>query len=219
MNHSAVKAKSYLVVGYGNDLRSDDGVGQRVAEVVATWEISNVRSLAMHQLTPELAAELADVDVAIFVDACDLSIAPFLRGLGDRRTAPIAKRSPLAHATLLKSGNPPTQVAPLDERGEQESVVHRVTSQEVRVIAIEPSPSGTLAAHSADPRSLLALTQAVYGRIPQAWWVLIPGENFELGDRLSPLAETGMAIALEEIAQLLAGKNLSLSSHVADRLL
>jgi hydrogenase maturation protease len=157
MNHSASKAKSYLVVGYGNDLRSDDGVGQRVAEAIATWEIPKVRSLAIHQLTPELAANLADVDLAIFIDACGHS------------------------------------------------------SKEVQVIAVEPDPSGTLAAHSADPRSLLALTQAVYDRVPQAWWVLIPGENFELGDRLSPLAETGMAIALEKIDQLIdRGKNLCL---------
>jgi hydrogenase maturation protease len=150
MNHSAVEAKSYLVVGYGNDLRSDDGVGQRVAEGVAAWKIPNARSLILHQIVPELAAWLADVDLAIFIDACE-----------------------------------------------------QITSQEVRVIAIEPDLSGTLAAHSADPRSLLALTQAVYGRVPQAWWVLIPGDNFALGDRLSPLAETGMAIALEKIAQLI----------------
>lgn len=78
----------------------------------------------------------------------------------------------------------------------------------MQVIAIKPDLSSNLTAHSADPRSLLALTQAVYGRTPQAWWVLIPGENFELGDRLSPFAETSMAIALEKIHQLI-GKSKS----------
>ncbi|PSB56160.1 hypothetical protein C7B79_32505, partial [Chroococcidiopsis cubana CCALA 043] len=44
-------------------------------------------------------------------------LAPFLRGLGDRQTTPLTKRSLLTHATLLKSGNPPTQVAPLEKGG------------------------------------------------------------------------------------------------------
>ncbi|GAB4210505.1 MAG: hydrogenase maturation protease [Coleofasciculaceae cyanobacterium] len=58
-----------LVIGYGNTLRSDDGVGQAVAEAVKTWELPNVNSIAVHQLTPELVEPLASVDLAIFVDA------------------------------------------------------------------------------------------------------------------------------------------------------
>jgi hydrogenase maturation protease len=61
--------QSTLVIGYGNDLRGDDGVGQQVARTVEIWGVPNVRSLAVHQLTPELAAELATVDRVIFVDA------------------------------------------------------------------------------------------------------------------------------------------------------
>ncbi|NJK50323.1 hydrogenase maturation protease [Candidatus Gracilibacteria bacterium] len=59
----------YLIVGYGNTLRSDDGAGQLVAKRVAKWSLPNVRSLAVHQLTPELAEELANADTVIFVDA------------------------------------------------------------------------------------------------------------------------------------------------------
>jgi hydrogenase maturation protease len=59
----------YLIVGYGNTLRSDDGAGQLVAERVANWSLPNVRSLAVHQLTPELAEDLANADTVIFVDA------------------------------------------------------------------------------------------------------------------------------------------------------
>lgn len=58
-----------IVIGYGNELRSDDGVGQRVADAVQTWGLPNVHSLSVHQLTPELAEILAHVDIAIFVDA------------------------------------------------------------------------------------------------------------------------------------------------------
>lgn len=60
---------SIIVIGYGNPLRGDDGVGQRVAEVVSGWGLPNVRALIVQQLTPELAEPLAAADLAIFVDA------------------------------------------------------------------------------------------------------------------------------------------------------
>ncbi len=57
-----------LVIGIGNPLRSDDGVGWQLAEEVG--------GLAVHQLTPELAAELAAVDRVLFVDAWQLALGP-----------------------------------------------------------------------------------------------------------------------------------------------
>lgn len=58
-----------LVIGYGNTLRGDDGIGPAVAEGVAALGLPGVRVLVVHQLTPELAADLADSRLAIFVDA------------------------------------------------------------------------------------------------------------------------------------------------------
>jgi hydrogenase maturation protease len=58
-----------LVIGYGNTLRGDDGVGYLVAETVAGWQVPTLRSLAVHQLLPELAEVMAEVDIVIFVDA------------------------------------------------------------------------------------------------------------------------------------------------------
>jgi hydrogenase maturation protease len=58
-----------LVIGYGNSLRGDDGVGPLVAEQVAAWNLPDVRSLSVHQLTPELAAEIAQVEQVFFIDA------------------------------------------------------------------------------------------------------------------------------------------------------
>lgn len=60
---------SWLLIGYGSLLRCDDGVGQRIAAAVADWELPGVRSQSQHQLTPELAESLAEVDRVIFVDA------------------------------------------------------------------------------------------------------------------------------------------------------
>lgn len=62
-------ATDFLIIGYGNTLRSDDGIGPRVAEAIAAWRLPNVRAIALHQLTPELAESLAGAEVAIFVDA------------------------------------------------------------------------------------------------------------------------------------------------------
>ncbi|MBO9997413.1 MAG: hydrogenase maturation protease [Cyanobacteria bacterium SID2] len=58
-----------LVIGYGNSLRGDDGIGRVVADRVADWNLSHVRSISVHQLMPELAEELSKVDRAVFVDA------------------------------------------------------------------------------------------------------------------------------------------------------
>ena len=60
---------SLLVIGYGNELRSDDGVGARVAATVAEWKISGVGAIVCHQLTPELAEPIAAADSVVFVDA------------------------------------------------------------------------------------------------------------------------------------------------------
>jgi hydrogenase maturation protease len=62
-------AKSILVIGYGNTLRRDDGAGYLAAEAVATWGRPGVAVRAIHQLVPELAEALADVDRVVFIDA------------------------------------------------------------------------------------------------------------------------------------------------------
>ena len=61
---------TFLIVGYGNELRGDDAVGARVAQAVADWHLPEVKVQVVHQLMPELAAEVAKTDYVIFVDAC-----------------------------------------------------------------------------------------------------------------------------------------------------
>lgn len=58
-----------LVIGYGNTLRSDDGVGPKVAEAVAALCLPGVRTVACDLLTPELAEPVAHAGSVIFVDA------------------------------------------------------------------------------------------------------------------------------------------------------
>ena len=58
-----------LVIGYGNVLRGDDGIGPWVAETLAATAPPDVRVLSVHQLTPELAETIALAEIVIFVDA------------------------------------------------------------------------------------------------------------------------------------------------------
>ena len=58
-----------LIIGYGNTLRRDDGVGPRVAEAVGKMNLPGVRTLICQQLSPEHADPVSQADIVIFVDA------------------------------------------------------------------------------------------------------------------------------------------------------
>ena len=68
--------KSALIIGYGNPLREDDGVGPRAAELVAAaLPGGEVEVLTATQLTPELAALITERPLVVFLDA-EVSDAP-----------------------------------------------------------------------------------------------------------------------------------------------
>jgi len=67
---------NWLIIGYGNTLRGDDGVGYVIAETVADWNLTGVRSLAVHQLTPDLARVIAQSEQLLLIDAVVPSATP-----------------------------------------------------------------------------------------------------------------------------------------------
>lgn len=73
-----------LVIGYGNDLRADDGAGRVVADTVEARGIEGVDVRSVSQLTPELALDIAGRHRVVFVDASVdadvLSIEPVTAG-------------------------------------------------------------------------------------------------------------------------------------------
>ena len=140
-----------LVIGYGNPLRRDDGIGPAVAEAVAGLGLPGVRVLVVHQLTPELAADLAGARLAVFVDA----------GAG---------REPVT-ATRLTAAD-----------------------------------AGPEMSHAADPRTLLELARAVYGRAPEAWLVTAAGADFEFGAGLSETGRLHVRAATTWIDRLLRAR-------------
>lgn len=76
--------ESTLIIGYGNVLRGDDGVG--VCAATALRE-AGFRSMDRHQLTPELAEAVAGAQQVIFIDA-DIALPP-----GEVSVMPVAAGS------------------------------------------------------------------------------------------------------------------------------
>ncbi len=63
-------SEGVLVVGYGNALRSDDGLGWHAAEILADDpRLDGVTVLQRHQLTPELALDISRASLVVLVDA------------------------------------------------------------------------------------------------------------------------------------------------------
>jgi hydrogenase maturation protease len=88
-------ASDVVVIGYGNDLRGDDGIGPHLAAAVAGRAWPNVRALAVHQLTPELAEILAGARLALFLDA---RVASSGEPVQVRRVQPAAGGGPMSHS-------------------------------------------------------------------------------------------------------------------------
>lgn len=57
-----------LVIGYGNLLRGDDGVGRHVAGALES-SLPEGSVVSIHQLTPEWAESISHVRLVVFVDA------------------------------------------------------------------------------------------------------------------------------------------------------
>ena len=142
-----VPSRDLLVIGYGNDLRGDDGVGRKVAEAVAELNLPRVRVIMDHQLAPEMSDPVSQASLVIFVDAA-------------------------------------------------------VDATEVQLRKLEPAPTGRILTHAPDPRAVLALARDVFGHCPEAWWLTIPIAKMDFSTELSPLAQSGLRMAVEKIKAL-----------------
>jgi hydrogenase maturation protease len=79
-----------LCIAMGNVLRRDDGAGRRVLELIGC--VPGVVKRDVFQLTPEISAEIATMDVVVFVDA---DVNPGKPGI--EPLAGDAGRTPLTH--------------------------------------------------------------------------------------------------------------------------
>ena len=83
-----------LVIGYGNTLRQDDGVGPRVAEQVEELGLPGVRTLVAAQLSPEHAEPVSLARGVVFVDAASNASS----GMEMRPLAPAGSSQVTTHA-------------------------------------------------------------------------------------------------------------------------
>ena len=90
-----------VVLGYGNPLRGDDGVGWRVAEAVAERWAEQLVVRTGHQLVPEWAADLRHADFVYFVDASPAVDEPKLESVGSAGDAPPVDGHVMQPAQLL----------------------------------------------------------------------------------------------------------------------
>jgi hydrogenase maturation protease len=143
-------SEAILVIGYGNELRGDDGLGPRVAESLVAANYPDVRVRTVCQLVPELSAELAEARMVIFVDA------------------------------LADPSRSAVELTP-------------VGAEEI----------ADWSTHTADPRTLLALTRAVFGRTLEAWWLKVPGRHFDFSMELSSAAQQNARQAIARLEMLI----------------
>ena len=149
-----------LVIGIGNPLRGDDGVGALLAEQAAVQTAAepggSVAVRCVQQLTPELVAELARLDAVLFIDACSVPAGA------------LPKLMSLQPAGATLEGT-----------------------------------SG--ASHRLDPAGLLAVSQVLYGRAPEAQVLLVPARDFEHGMALSAELRAVLPQARTLLRQWLSG--------------
>ncbi len=69
MKPGAEPSKPTLIIGYGNTLRGDDGLGRVVADHLARLGLPGVTVLSVHQLTIDLAVQLTEFERVILIDA------------------------------------------------------------------------------------------------------------------------------------------------------
>jgi hydrogenase maturation protease len=80
-----------VVLAIGNTLRGDDGAASHVADLLGARSGMDVQRV--HQLTPELAEEIAHASAVVFVDADPGAAEARLE-----RLVPAPQRSPLTHS-------------------------------------------------------------------------------------------------------------------------
>jgi Ni,Fe-hydrogenase maturation factor len=165
-------AGGVLIVGYGSTLRADDGVGPRAAELARSDpRLAGATVLACHQLTPELAADMAGARLVVLVDARadapagSVSIEPVTAG----------RRPHAAH------GLPAGASGGDDPRGPRD-------------------PAAGPSTHHVGAAEIAALADALWGAAPDVVAVGVGAASFAAGDGLSDPVERALPAVVDAIA-------------------
>jgi Ni,Fe-hydrogenase maturation factor len=183
-----VTGSGVLIVGYGNSLRGDDGAGWHAAtRLAADPRLTGARVLARHQLTPELAAEVASASLVVLVDATtDAPPGSVLL----RRVHPTLPRPPGSDLPRRDHPIPPTPPGSVQLGRDHPTL-----------------PTPAIWSHHFGPEHLAALAEALYGATPPIVLVCVGvrGDSFT-SDRLSTTLEQALPDLVELVAQLALGR-------------
>jgi len=89
-----------LVIGYGNSLRGDDGVGPRLAEALGLLRLPFVRTVICQQLSPEHSGVVSQAHTVVFADA----------SVDEPRTVQFRPLLPGGHAQLMAHAADPRTI-------------------------------------------------------------------------------------------------------------
>lgn len=202
-----------LVIGIGNTLRGDDGVGWWLAQRAETLGPAahresarsiqgtaavNARPLvrSVQQLTPELAEELQNMRRVLFIDAwwqtagdtCGRGMSPRAAAMGD---IPDTSDAPLLRNPILPSAG--ISFGPIDP------VLERLT-------AADGSEQAGAFSHQLEPSQLLAITALLHGRAPEAWRLLVPAWAMGHGEGFSSQLERRLPKAEDLLVRWCCGE-------------
>jgi len=163
-----------LVIGYGNALRTDDGVGWHAARLLAgDPRLADVVVVAEHQLAPELAFDLSLASLVVLLDA------------STETPAGTVTVRPLAAAGGVASGANNRPDSPGASRP-------------------SPGATPGASSHHVGPELLLALALELYGAAPEAAVVSVGIAEMGPGEALTPRVAAALPAVADAVARLVA---------------
>jgi len=180
-------AAGVLVIGYGNALRSDDGIGVHAAALLRDdHRLAGVEILALHQLTPELALDMSRASLVVLIDAST-----------EGPPGSVAVRPP-AFGTAV--------VGPGTTSGPGTAVAGPGTTSGPGTAVAGPGTAAGLgsSSHHVGPGELVALAAELYGAAPKVVVVSVGVATTEVGEELSPTVAAALPAVTEAVSDLVA---------------
>ncbi len=97
----SVGDKRILIIGVGNPLRSDDGVGAYVIDTIGQKHTPSVKAVATQQLHLEILEEAVSYEVVVFVDAASQKEDLIFEKVEVSNSTPLVSSHHLSHETFL----------------------------------------------------------------------------------------------------------------------
>ena len=183
--------QTVLVIGFGNELRADDGVGPAIAERLGSDpRAAGARVLAVRQLTPDLALDVASCSLVVLVDAT-VELEP--GGIAIRELSETASRVRARQASDTAAG----------DRGARGPEARGPAAGDPGFRGPGIHDAGAAAfTHHVAPLALVDLAAALYGARPRVVVVSVGAASLAFGDGLSAEVAGAVPRAVDALVDL-----------------